>query len=67
MTDPNGESASLTTSDVFEFDAKFENIKIAYAQGYFGALSFSDTAEVSIPYLDQIISGSISLLSLIHI
>ena len=61
MTDPEGESSSLSTSDVFEFDAKFENIKIAYAQGYFGALSFSDTAEVTIPYLDQIISGSISL------
>ena len=52
---------SLSTSDVFEFDAKFENIKIAYAQGYFGALSFSDTADVSIPYLDHILSGSISL------
>ena len=61
MTDPNGESSSLTTSDVFEFDAKFENIKIAYAQGYFGALSFSDTADISIPYLDHIISGSIAL------
>ena len=61
MTDPEGESSSLSTSDVFEFDAKFENIKIAYAKGYFGALSFSDTVEVSIPYLDQIISGSISL------
>lgn len=61
MTDPEGESSSLSTSDVFEFDAKFENIKIAYAQGYFGALSFSDTADVSIPYLDHILSGSISL------
>ena len=36
-------------------------IKIAYAQGYFGALSFSDTADISIPYLDHIISGSIAL------
>ena len=61
MTDPEGESSSVSTSDVFEFDAKFENIKIAYAQGYFGALSFSDTADVSIPYLDHILSGSISL------
>ena len=61
MTDPEGESSSLSTSDIFEFDAKFENIKIAYAQGYFGDLSFSDTSEIVIPYLDHILSGSISL------
>ena len=61
MTDPEGENCSLSTSDVFEFDAKFENIKIQYAQGYLGALTFSDTAEISIPYLDHILSGSVSL------
>lgn len=60
-TDPEGESSSLSTSDVFEFDAKFENIKIQYAQGYFGELAFSDTSEISIPYLDHILSGSVSL------
>ncbi len=61
MTDPEGESFSLSTSDVFELDAKFENVKIAYAKGYFGTLSFSDTTNFSIPYLDHILSGSISL------
>ena len=60
-TDPEGENSSLTTSDVFELDAKFENVKIAYAMGYFGELSFSDTSEVELPYLDLIQSGMLDL------
>ena len=61
MSDPEGQNSSITTSDVFEFEAKFEDIKISYAQGYFGAQYFSDTTELEIPYLDKIISGSIDL------
>lgn len=61
MSDPEGESASITTSDIFEFEAEFEQLKISYAQGYFGAQSFTDTVEVDIPYLDKIIEGSVSL------
>jgi hypothetical protein len=46
---------------LFEFDAKFEDVKIAYAMGYFGELSFSDSTDISIPYIDLIESGSINL------
>ena len=60
-TDPEGENSSITTSDLFEFDAKFEDVKIAYAMGYFGELSFSDSTDISIPYIDLIESGSINL------
>ena len=41
-TDPEGENSSITTSDLFEFDAKFEDVKIAYAMGYFGELRHSE-------------------------
>lgn len=60
-TDPEGQNSSITTSDLFEFDAKFEDVKIAYAMGYFGELSFSDSTDISLPYIDWIKSGSINL------
>ena len=60
-TDPEGQNSSITTSDLFEFDAKFEDVKIAYAMGYFGELSFSDSTDISLPYIDLIRSGSVNL------
>ena len=60
-TDPEGQNSSITTSDLFEFDAKFEDVKIAYAMGYFGELSFSDSTDISLPYIDLIGSGSVNL------
>ncbi len=59
-TDPEGQNSSITTSDLFEFDAKFEDVKIAYAMGYFGELSFSDSTDISLPYIDLIRSGSVN-------
>ena len=59
MLDPEGENSSISTLDVFEFEAKLEGLNIAYAQGYFGSQSFSDTTVIEIPYLDKINSGSI--------
>ena len=59
MSDPEGENSSISTSDMFEFEAKFEGVNIAYAQGYFGSQSFSDTTLLEIPYLDKIQSGFI--------
>lgn len=59
MSDPEGENSSISTSDMFEFEAKFEGVNISYAQGYFGSQSFSDTTVLEIPYLDKIHSGSI--------
>ena len=59
-TDPEGQNSSITTSDLFEFDAKFEDVKIAYAMGYFGELSFSDSTDISLPYINLIRSGSVN-------
>lgn len=61
MSDPNGEAVPITTSDVFEVEAKIKNLSIDYAQGYFGEQLFSDTTTFSIPILNQIVSGNIDL------
>ncbi|MDC0302457.1 hypothetical protein OAL39_02000 [bacterium] len=61
MSDPNGEAVPITTSDVFEVEAKIKNLSIDYAQGYFGEQVFSDTSTFNIPILNQIVSGNIDL------
>ena len=61
MSDPNGVSVPLLTSDVFEFHAEIKNLSIEYARGYFGEQIFSDTSSFEIPYLNHIISGGINL------
>ena len=61
MSDPNGEAVGISTSDVFEVEAKIQNLSISYAQGYFGEQVFSDTSFFEIPILNQIIAGNIDL------
>jgi hypothetical protein len=61
MSDPNGEGVGISTSDVFEVEAKIQNLSISYAQGYFGEQAFSDTSFFEVPILNQIISGNIDL------
>jgi hypothetical protein len=61
MSDPNGDAVPISMSDVFEVEAKIQNLSIDYAQGYFGEQVFSDTTTFDIPILNQIISGNIDL------
>lgn len=61
MSDPNGVAVPLTTSDVFQVEAKIMNLAIDYAQGYFGEQVFSDTISFEIPILNQISAGTIDL------
>ena len=61
MSDPNGEAVGISTSDVFEVEAKIQNLSISYAQGYFGEQVFSDTSIFEIPILNQFIAGNIDL------
>ena len=61
MSDPNGEAVGISTSDIFEVDAKIQNLSISYAQGYFGEQVFSDTSMFEVPILNQIIAGNIDL------
>ena len=61
MSDPDGVAVPISTSDVFEVEAKFIDVNIGYAQGYFGDQFFSDTISFEVPFLNQIISGTVSL------
>ena len=61
LSDPNGEAVGISTSDIFEVDAKIQNLSISYAQGYFGEQAFSDTSMFEVPILNQIIAGNIDL------
>jgi len=61
MSDPDGQAVGISTSDIFEVEAKIQNLSIAYAQGYFGEQVFSDTSFFEIPALHQVVSGNIDL------
>ncbi len=61
MSDPEGLAVPITTSDVFEFEAKFIDVSIGYAQGFFGEQVFSDTTSFDLPILNQIAGGNILL------
>ncbi len=60
-TDPNGPSVSIYNNQVFKFEASFENLRFDYAKGFFGSTIISGQKEFTIPFLDKITSGTISL------
>ena len=60
-TDPNGPSISISSSNIFRFEATFSNLKIDYAKGYFGDQLFEDVNTFNIPYFNNITEGSITL------
>jgi hypothetical protein len=60
-TDPNGPSVSISSQYDFKFEGFFSGLKIDYAKGYFGNQIISDTSTFSIPYLNNLVDGSIDL------
>ncbi|MBU3660988.1 MAG: hypothetical protein FGM14_14020 [Flavobacteriales bacterium] len=60
-TDPNGPAISISTSNIFRFEATFSNLKIDYAKGYFGNQIFEDLSTFNVPYFNNITEGSITL------
>lgn len=60
-TDPSGPPITLLNSHIFKVDAEFKSIKIDYARGYFGNVSFTDTSNYIIDFLNTIAAGSIDL------
>ena len=62
--DINGIPVTLSTSDEFKVEAEMRDLKIDYAQGYFGNQIVSDTSSFNLPYLNNIISGALDLPSM---
>jgi hypothetical protein len=60
-SDPDGPAVSITTADLFKFDAEISGVKIDYAKGYFGNEIVSDTSDLEIDFLNKLISGSLDL------
>jgi hypothetical protein len=60
-TDPNGQTVSIYNNQVFKYEATFENLRFDYAKGYFGSTLLADQQQFTLPYLDKITGGSLSL------
>lgn len=60
-SDPDGPAVSVSTLNVFKFDAEISGIKIDYARGYFGNQIISDTSNLNIDFLNNVVSGAIDL------
>lgn len=60
-TDPNGPAVSISSQYDFKFEGFLSGLKIDYAKGYFGNKIVSDTSSFNIPYLNNLVGGSIDL------
>ncbi len=60
-TDPSGPAVSISSNNLFRFEATFSNLKIDYAKGYFGNQIFEEMRTFDIPYFNNITEGSINL------
>lgn len=60
-SDPNGSSVTVTNQDLFKIKAKFRDIKIYYARGYFGKKELQDTTEFNVNILNNVIGGAIDI------
>lgn len=60
-SDPLGADISVTPSNVIKFNAKFTDVKVDYARGYFGNRILADTTDVFIEALQSVASGNIDI------
>ena len=60
-TDPMGIVTNVTSNHDFSFEATLRDIKLNYAKGYFGSSILSDTSQFVIPYLSNVVSGSLDI------
>ena len=60
-TDENGPVISINSQHDFKFEGEISGVKIDYAKGYFGSQIISDTANLTIPQLSSVVSGSLDI------
>jgi hypothetical protein len=60
-SDPLGPTVTVTPSDLIKFEAKFRDVKVDYARGYFGNRIIEDTTEVFIEALQSVAAGTIDI------
>ncbi len=64
VTDPNGGSAWIYNGDITKVEATFRDVKISYAQGYFGNTIISDTTTIDLAELELYQSGLLDISNL---
>lgn len=64
LTDPNGSPAMITTADVTRVKATIRDMRINYAQGYFGNRVLTDNTTIDIAELDVYESGAVDISNL---
>jgi len=60
-SDPLGPDITVTPSDIIKFEAKFRDVKVYYARGYFGNRVLADTSDVFIEALQSVAGGNIDI------
>lgn len=65
QSDPNGPSVTMTNKDVIGYAFNIKDVRLKYARGFLGNLSFSDTIVQKIKGLDAIESGYLDLESVL--
>lgn len=61
MTDPSGPSVTITNQDETKVKAKFRDVNIFYARGYFGNKVYEETDTLDLEALDIYNSGALDL------
>lgn len=61
MSDPNGPTVNVTTSDIIKFKFSMKDVQLAYARGYFGSELVSDTVYANIDAMNNISDGMLDV------
>lgn len=60
-SDPNGVPVTVTSNHVFNIKAKFRDVKLYYARGYFGSRTLQDTTTFHLNALNSVVGGAIDI------
>lgn len=60
-SDPNGQSTTLTNTQLFRVKADFKDIKVDYARGYFGNTIISNTTPFNFDLFNSYAQGTLNL------
>lgn len=60
-SDPDGVAVTVTNNHIFNIKAKFRDVKLQYARGYFGNRVLQDTASFNLDALNSVVGGLVDI------
>jgi hypothetical protein len=60
-SDPNGVPVTVTNNHFFNIKAKFRDVSLYYARGYFGSRVLQDTTSFDLAALNNVVGGAIDI------